>query len=327
MNSLKHSITLYAFANKYANFEYSFEDCMRIAGELGADGIELVGAQMLPSYPYCSPEFEAEFKNLVGKYNLKPVCYSAYIDLGVRSDRDMNHAEIFDSTIRDLKIAKDLGFSILRSQYSITPKIMEECLPYAEALGIHLAVEMHGPHVPKTPIWQEYLELFQRKNSPYIGIVPDMSSFLEIPPPTFLNNEPEGPEKKRFRKIVDAFCAEKEKDELLALNLDIGGGENGEALIEELFYRYFRKHVDYPGLAAFLPYTKYIHGKFYYVNEQLESPGIDYSRIVGIIKDSGFTGYIASEYEGDQFDLELDEIDQIKRHIRMMKKLWSEYRR
>ncbi len=82
--------------------------------------------------------------------------------------------------------------------------------------------------------------------------------------------------------------------------------------------------MDYEGLAKLLRYSKYIHGKFYYVDEELTSKGIDYPRIVKIIKDSGFDGYICSEYEGDQYDLSLEEAEQIQRHVKMLDKLWRE---
>jgi sugar phosphate isomerase/epimerase len=322
MSRLKHSITLYGFATKYANFEYTFEDCLRKAKELGGDGIEFVAPQMLPSYPKNDDSWNAKFKELIVKYELNPICYSAYIDLGMRSDRDMDDLEKFESTIRDLYIASKLGFSVLRSQFSLTPRVMEKCLPYAEDLGIHLAVEMHGPHTPGTPIWQEYLELFVRKNSSFLGIVPDMSSFLEVPPATFLNNEPEGKQKDIKRQLLAGFNEGRSEEDLKALNCMLGGDIELEELIKELFYRYFRNDVNYDGLAAFLKYSKYIHGKFYYVDENLDCSGIDYPRIMKLIKEANFDGYIASEYEGDQFDFKLDDMEQIRRHIRMLDKLW-----
>lgn len=324
MSKLKHSITLYGFANKFGNFEYTFEDCLKNAKALGGDGIELVSSQMMPSYPNNDDNWNAEFKDLMAKYELNPVCYSAYIDLGMRSDRIMNDVEKYEATINDLNIAYNLGFKVMRSQFSLTPKVMEQCLPYTEDLGIHLAVELHVPHVPSTPIWQEYLELFQRKNSSYLGIVPDMSSFQAVPPPTFFNNEEEGPEKEIRKRIVAGFEKGMSKQELAALNRDLGGEDENNRLIHELFYRYFRDKVEYDGLAAFLPYSKYIHGKFYYVSEDLTITDIDYARIVKMIKDSGFNGYIVSEFEGNQFDLKLDDMDQIRRHISMLDNLWSE---
>jgi sugar phosphate isomerase/epimerase len=323
MAKLKHSITLYGFGNKYSHEVWSFEDCMVHAKELGGDGIELVAVQMMPSYPSEDPKWNDYFKDLCQKYGLNPVCYSAYIDLGMRSDRDMDTDEKYDCTIRDLEIAYDLGFKILRSQFALTPEVMEKCLPYAEKLGIHLAVELHGPHVPSTPIWQDFLKLFQRANSPYLGVVPDMSSFTFAPPKTLLNNYEPGKEKDICQKLVEAFNKGSSQQDLEALNRNLGGSDDNNSFIEQLFYRYFRDSVDYDGLAALLKYSKYIHGKFWYIDENLDCFGIDYPRIVKLIKESGFDGFIASEFEGNGFDSQLDDMEQIRRHIKMLDKLWA----
>ena len=327
MSKIKHSITLYSFATKYGNGKMNFEDCMRTARDLGGDGIELVAPQMVPSYPYADEAFKKEFFAMCDKYGMDPVCYSGYIDLGIRPGKMMTDHEKYDSTIRDLEIAYELGFKIMRTQFALTPKIMEKCLPFAEKLGVHLAIELHTPHVPSTPIWQEYLELFERADSPYLGVVPDMSSFCYAPPATFFNLEEDGDQDALAirKQLLAAFEAGEDKETILALNEKLGGDpvENG-ALIEELFYRYFRDKVDYDGLARLLKYSRYIHGKFYYVSDDFQSKGIDYPRIVKIIKDSGFDGYICSEYEGDQYDLSLDVTDQIRTHIKYLDKLWAE---
>ncbi len=130
---------------------------------------------------------------------------------------------------------------------------MEKLLPYAEALGVRLAIEMHGPWVPTTPVFQEYYELFERAQSEFIGVVPD-----------------------------------------------------------------------FDGFRAFLTYTRNLHAKFIYVDDDLNSPGTDFHRLVGIMKEEGYDGFVASEYEGSFFDPTIDEVDQIRRHIRMMRQLWAE---
>ncbi len=225
MSQIKHSITLYSFARRYGNSIYSFEDCMAEASRMGGQGIELVAAQMMPGYPYLDKEFKTLFMRLCDKYELNPVCYSAYIDLGIRKDKVMTDHEKYDSTIRDLEIAYELGFKIVRSQFSLTPVIMEKCLPFAEKLGIHLSVELHTPHVPSTPIWQEYLALFEKADSPYLGVVPDMSSFCYAPPATFFNGEEDGDQERlEIRKqLLEAFENGESKEYLYELNDTLGG--------------------------------------------------------------------------------------------------------
>ena len=51
MSSVKLGATLFCYGTEYARFEYDFEECVRQAALAGAEGYEIVGTQMLPSYP------------------------------------------------------------------------------------------------------------------------------------------------------------------------------------------------------------------------------------------------------------------------------------
>jgi sugar phosphate isomerase/epimerase len=66
-----------------------------------------------------------------------------------------------------------------------------------------------------------------------------------------------------------------------------------------------------------------MHGKFYHMEDDLTCPGIDYPGFVKIMKEEGYSGYIASEYEGDRFDNTVSDEDQILLHIRMLDQLWA----
>ena len=87
---------------------------------------------------------------------------------------------------------------------------------------------------------------------------------------------------------------------------------------------YRRTKADYDGFRALLKYSKYMHGKFRYVDENLNCPGINYPKFVKIMKEENYQGFIASEYEGTGFDQEISDEDQIARHIKMLEKLWLE---
>jgi len=330
MGNMKHSITYYGFGQKWRDRIYSFEDLFKIAGRLGGDGIELVPVQMVPNYPNPSDAWVDYFKQLCADNNLNPVCYSVYIDNGMHYGRVLTEAERIAWTINDMEFAKRMGFSIVRSQHSLMPETLEKLMPYCEALGIHLAPELHGPHVPSTPVWQEYLELFERKGSAYIGVVPDFSSFNAAPPTTYLNTIPDDVCDKalllRARDLYeDTDMPEAEIADYVRKN---GGTETDLAILDAKLLnarQHFLRHsVDFEGLARLLKWTKYMHGKFYYVDENLESKGIPYPKLIKIVKEAGYTGFIASEYEGSHYDPTLSDEDQIARHIQMLEKLWNE---
>ena len=70
-----------------------------------------------------------------------------------------------------------------------------------------------------------------------------------------------------------------------------------------------------------IPHSKYIHGKFYYINEEEKDTCIPYEKIVEKIKALGFNGHIAAEYEGHFSDGTVDCVEQLGRYSRMMHKL------
>lgn len=336
MGNVKHSITLYGFGRKYVQGEYTFEDILGKAKSLGADGIEVVAPQMVPGHPNPTDEWVSYFKDVTAQYGLDPVCYSVYIDSGKHKGRFLNEGERFAETINEMEVAKKLGFKIVRSQDALLPTTMEKLLPYAEELGLHLAIELHGPWSPSTPVFQEYYELFERKNSEFLGVVPDYSAFTSGAPETVLNCFPDGVCHKDILMKINELYATTEipEDELVKQILAEGGDELDVEIARKRIFSipttakmgtiYYRTHPDYDGFRRMLKYSKYMHGKFWYCNDNLECRGIDYPKFVKIMKEEGYQGYIASEYEGGGFDESIDDEDQIARHIRMLEKLWAE---
>ena len=56
----------------------------------------------------------------------------------------------------------------------------------------------------------------------------------------------------------------------------------------------------YKGLTEMLPFAKGVSAKTYDFDENGEQPLLDYKRLIGIVKTSGFKGYIGIEYEGNK---------------------------
>ena len=55
----------------------------------------------------------------------------------------------------------------------------------------------------------------------------------------------------------------------------------------------------YKGVTELLPFAKGVSAKTYDFNEKGEQPLIDYKRLIDIVKQSGFKGYIGVEFEGN----------------------------
>ena len=335
MGKLNHSITLYGFGYHYMRGEYSLEDVLKKTKALGADGFEIVAPQMVDGHPNPSESWMESFKELYQKYELTPVCYSIYIDSGKHKGRFLNEAERLSGTINEMEYAKKMGFSVVRSQDALLPKTMEKLLPYAEELDLHLAIELHGPYSPSTPVFQEYAELFEKKNSPYLGVVMDYSAFSSGPPATVLDQFPDDVcHKELLHKIRKLFTTtEIPVEDLTKMILDEGGDEVDVLIAEKKIYTglmnekmgtiYYRTHPDYEGFRRLLKWSKYMHGKFWHVDDDLNCDEIDYPGFVKIMKEEDYQGFIASEYEGSNFSKKYNDEDQLALHIKMLDQLWN----
>lgn len=60
----------------------------------------------------------------------------------------------------------------------------------------------------------------------------------------------------------------------------------------------------YQGTQELLPFAKGVSAKSYAFNEAGEETTIDYQKILGIVKDAGYKGFIGVEYEGDELSEE-----------------------
>lgn len=75
----------------------------------------------------------------------------------------------------------------------------------------------------------------------------------------------------------------------------------------------------YQGVAELLPYAKALSAKSYNFNEKGEDTKIDYYRMMKIVKESSYSGYIGIEYEG----VEKSEHEGIIITRELMKKAWN----
>lgn len=72
----------------------------------------------------------------------------------------------------------------------------------------------------------------------------------------------------------------------------------------------------YKGIEELLPYAKGVSAKTYDFDANGEQPKMDYKRLIGLVKQSGFNGYIGIEYEG----CNQPEDEGIKNTIKLLKK-------
>lgn len=319
MSNIKLGISLYSFTKEYADGCLSLEECVKTAAELGAQGYEIVAAQMIPSYPYVSHDFLKQTKKWKEKYGIAPISYGANMDRGMLKDRDLTEDEMLQRAIIDVKSANKLGCKYMREQFLLSPKGLKRLAPYAELYDVKVGIEIHNPETPSTSIIKEYIKAIEESGSKYIGFVPDFGCFATKP------NKPHWDEALKNGASLellemaaqlryDNVPMEEAKDKL------VKAGAN-EAVFGAFFGMYgfvtFYNEPDLEGLKKIMPYCIYFHGKFHYIGENNTEASIPYPEVLEVIKKSGFEGYIMSEYEDHSGRALL----MTERHIKMEKEI------
>ena len=312
-DKIRYGVTLYSYSNEYVNGILSFEEILRTVKAQGYTGIELVASQMVPGYPYPSDEWLAQLKALLEEIGLEPVCWSAYIDMGIRSDRDLTEDEIIQFTVNDLICAKKAGFPMVRTQHAISPKIFRKMIPFCKQLDMKLTIEMHHPHHPEVPVWKELIEIMRGEGKGVLGFVPDMSIFQNHPHEPWIQEAlNEGCRKEVLDAMLEKHATQRPREEILAGDLSKIEQFYGAQLIED-----YDGATQVEQLRELMDCVFYMHGKFYYINDNLEEIAILYQEILTMVKDSGYEGYIACEYEGHHFDTQISAVDQLDRYVAM----------
>ena len=316
-NDIKLGISLYSFSTEYIHEKLDLEGGLKKAKNMGYKGIEIVAAQMVPEYPYPSDEWLNMFKSLLEKYELEPVCWSAYIDMGIRSDRDLTEEEIIQYTVNDLIYAKKAGFPIVRTQHAISPEIFRKMIPFCKKLNMKLTIEMHHPHHPEVPVWKEYFKIMKGEGRGVLGLVPDFSIFQTMPHYLYLKQAVElGCRKGKLDEIIEIHKSDKDMDKINSGDFN----EIEKHVAKEMFDKFFAP-ARVEQLKDIIDIAFYIHGKFYYLDNDDHDPCIPFEEIVTEIKNLGYKGYIASEYEGHHFDETVDSEVQLKHFVVLNNKI------
>ena len=317
MKDIKIGVSLYSLSTPFIHEQLDLEGCLKAVHEMGYKGVEIVAAQMVPGYPFPTDEWLYHFRGLLETYELEPVCWSAYIDMGTRSDRDLTEAEIIQCTTNDLIYAKKAGFSMVRTQHAISPEIFRKMIPVCKALDMKLTIEMHWPHHPEVPVWQEYFRIMKGEGKGYLGFVPDFSIFQRMPHALYLRQAEEfGCRKEALEEIVKIHEAGGGMEQIRQGNYT----EIEKHYAEEMFGK-FNHPARIEQLKDLMDCVFYVHGKFYYLDNDEKDPCIPYEELIPRFVEYGYKGYIASEFEGHHFYSDVDCKEQLAHYVAMNRKL------
>lgn len=351
---IKRGVSLYSYQQAQFFKQLDLRGMLaQMRDVLDCRGVEIIDEAMIRQYPFPSEAFYAEWNDLMQEFDMIPVTMDVYLDTLQFRDHVMTHEEAAERVKRDLGIAKKMGFQNIRVLCSIPIDVIEMALPTAEELGVRIGKEIHAPFDIKTNTWDRYrakggfprnprmceeiIELADRKNTKFVGLVPDMGIFQHS------INEPQKQYMMRHgarRDVIDlveeiaqsgirnvAWTREIVMDTIPGLT---------EKDLAPCFQVGMFSNVKGQDLQDIVPYIVSIHGKCYDLTEVPGMPGeyedkaIDYPTAIAALKAGGFDGFINTEYEGQRnqqdrgMEFLADEVEQVRRHQLMLKRLIGE---
>lgn len=185
---MKRGVSLYSYQQAQFFKDLDLEAEIREVGTNlhGADGIEIVDEMSL-RYPDPGQAFIRRWFEWMERYGTKPVAMDVGMDVLQFRDHVMTIEECADRLRHDIRLAKALGFPIVRV-ISVTPiEVMISALPLAESLNIRLGKEVHQPMKLEGPQVAEIVEFIERSGTRHMGIVPDFGIFQIRPSEVLLD--------------------------------------------------------------------------------------------------------------------------------------------
>ncbi len=331
MSKIKTAVSLYSLQDQYARKKMSLEDLFAFMKELNA-GIEFISDQMLKGAPTPSEETLEEWDRLIEKYKPQLVCNDVFINTCLYENRTLTFKESLNLLIQEIKLAHRLGFPMIRLVSKTDPALIEPALPYAEKYGVIITQEIHAGMSFDNPYTQGYVNVMKKLNSPYVGLTIDTGIFCRRIARVFVNYFKYLGVSDEMVSFFDKIYAQGKctrqyylenckpgqmlPDDVMALvKTEI---DRDYALLTDGF-----ETSEFSILDEYMPYVKHVHGKLFEMTSEGVESCIPYDEFIKYLKEKDYSGYIATEYEGNRFTLPGEPIvdkENVIAHQLMLKK-------
>ena len=320
----------------------------------GGEGIEIFGEELIPSFPYISDEFLYKWNYLLDNIGIEPVCYEHFADRRYWKDkkRFLSDDEVFEVTMQYLRSAKKLGCKFIKLSHDghngrwimndefdhtiVNAHIFERLLPYAEEMGVKMAMEVHAPGLLEDGGNDDFLEAIERtKCYEGGGLMLDFSGvYRDICPQQEDSFVKRGAKReivqylREMSRKAHTFDGNNDVDwnEVEAKIKEMGAGPiemamlNGPALGMQLSFR----NMLITPMETVKEYASklcYCHAKMYWINEDCTCDEIDYPRLMRALCEGGFKGWICTEFEGQRsVPHTLNEVEFVRRQHVLMRR-------
>ena len=326
MMNIKRAISLYSYQENFYLGRLDLEGCIAAAAETGAAGIELIPEQnCADEYLDPSDRFVGQWREWMEKYRVEPCCIDIFYDYKLYGNRILTWKEQVSMYTAAFRFAQKLGFPVVRGMLTTPLKLVEMMIPIAESMGLKFGIEIHSPYSLECPYCLELYEMAAKHNTKAIGVIPDTGIYVARPSSTIVNKFVRAGANP---KIADYVCkAYLDKVPLKEVSEHIALMEPN-AMDHAVFKRvYFANYDDPQLLAKHIGDILHVHAKCWQMLPDCTEASIDNETVVRILRESGYQGYIATEYEGQRYFHDVgcaenaDEIEEVRRNQEMLKRL------
>jgi len=324
MQASQIGVTLFSLTNEFYSRQYTVEQLLAKVAELGmGPGVEVVGFQSFRGFPHVSAADAARFRDAMARHQLTPTCLAINSDAFIRRDRPMSVDEAVAYHEPQIRAAAQLGFPVVRTQFTAQPAVLEGLLPLLEQLNVKAGPEVHSPMTVNSPLMLEYLELFARLRSPCFGFIPDFGSCAVRPPPGFVDyfrrqGSPPALLDLLQRIWLQSGDTNAKREEFVRRAAEAGFTPPQFGPLTVLFSIVCPQ--DPRAWLAIMPQIIHVHGKFYEFDAAGNETSIPYDQLLPVFIEGGYRGYISSEYEGTMFS-PASGLEMVQRHQALCRRI------
>ena len=344
MSKIKRSVSLYSYQEAVFTGKLDLEGCIREVAKTGATGIELLNEESISTFPVITPEFKENWFSWMEKYGTEPSCMDIFLEHKLYHNRTCTLREQVENMDRDLRMAKELGFKVVRTTCSTPMPTLEASFELAEKYGVKIGLEVHAPFSLNSGWYDGYMDLIHRTGTKYFGFIPDFGMFCRNMPTQASRRALELGAKPDCIKIVDEHYASRvEKgfakirydDDLGASNLDYRKANGFFELMETLKkanagpedFAYANRSFTYAwndpkDITDNIDLIFHTHAKCFHIDEDYNETAVPMQEVIDAYKKGGYDGFLSTEWEGhsDYDDTSDICIEQVRRHQECMRR-------
>jgi hypothetical protein len=363
-SKIKLGVSLYSYQDEFFRHDMNLEDCIEAVSDMGADGIEILPEEMIRNCYHMSDEFLAQWQSWMKKYNTVPVAIDGFCDekgIWKKTGHKYTLEDAIAVQRGYINICKQLGCKYIRVQIS-DMELLRALIPYAEEADVILALEIHAPmQIRGEENVENWLSVIKETGSKHLGFIPDFGIFeVEATPIILRQCLRDGASLDILKKALEYRDQKKANGEVLDLNEMMDYFKSlgaSEADLGGLVWRVYNINpVPAEDLKLIMPYVVGFHGKCWniiYKDERaakdkydsdidrmdltkLDNPypvkdyddlleeSANYIDALKVIIESGWEGWINTEYEGGRHLQDITEVrgvEQTRRHHAMLRNL------